>query len=94
MDSQTKKEIIAEIRSTATKTTEQAVRDSLKRALPQQFFDKTTDETIKRINSSTIPEFKCKRTRFVTKQTTTFSKKLMMLAIPLRKDTSRDAKKN
>ena len=55
MDSQTKKEIIAEISATATKTIEQAVRDSLKRALPQEFLDKTTDETIKRIKSSTIP---------------------------------------
>ena len=35
MDPQTKKEIIAEISSTASKTVEQAVRDSLKRALPQ-----------------------------------------------------------
>ena len=60
MDSQTKKEIIAEISATATKTIEQAVRDSLKRALPQEFLDKTTDETIKRIKSSTIPEFKSK----------------------------------
>ena len=67
MDSQTKKEIIAEIRSTATKTTEQAVRDSLKRSLPQEFFDKTTDETIKRINSSTIPEFKCKSNKICYK---------------------------
>ena len=60
MDPQTKNEIIAEISSTATKTIEQAVRDSLKRALPQEFLDKTTDETIKRIKSSTIPEFKSK----------------------------------
>ena len=60
MDPQTKNEIIAEISSTATKTVEQAVRDSLKRVLPQEFLDKTTDETIKRIKSSTIPEFKSK----------------------------------
>ena len=60
IDSQTKKEIIAEISTNATKTIEQAVRDSLKRALPQEFLDKTTDETIKRIKSSTIPEFKSK----------------------------------
>ena len=46
MDPRTKNEIIVEISSTATKTFEQAVRDSLKRALPQEFFDKTTDETI------------------------------------------------
>ena len=60
MNPQTKKEIIAEISSNATKNIEQAVRDSLKRALPQEFLDKTTDETIKRIKSSTIPEFKSK----------------------------------
>ena len=82
MDSQTKKEIIAEISANATKTIEQAVRDSLKRALPQEFLDKTIDETIKRIKSSTIPEVKAKR--FATKRTTTFSKKSMM----------RDAKKD
>ena len=44
MDSQTKKEIIAKISSTATKNIDQAVRDSLKRALPQEFLDKTTDD--------------------------------------------------
>ena len=60
IDSQIKKEIIAEISATTTKTVDQAVRDSLKRALPQEFLDKTTDETIKRIKSSTIPEFKSK----------------------------------
>ena len=47
MDPQTKKEIIAEISSTATKTIKQAVRDTLKRALPLEFLDKTTDEAIK-----------------------------------------------
>ena len=60
MDSQTKKEIIAEISSTATKTIEQGVRDNLKRALPQEFLDKATDKTTKRIKSSIIPEFKSK----------------------------------
>ena len=50
-DPQTKKEFIAEISSTATKTIEQAVRDSLKRALLQQFLHKTTGETIKWIKS-------------------------------------------
>ena len=44
MDSQTKKEIITKISSTATKNIEQAVRDSFKRALPQEFLDKTTDD--------------------------------------------------
>ena len=60
MDPQTKNEIIAKISSTATKTIDQAVRDSLKSALPQEFLDKATDEAIKRIKSSTIPEFKSK----------------------------------
>ena len=53
-------QIIAEISSNTTKAIEQAVRDSLKRALPQEFLDKTTDERIKGIKSSTIPEFKSK----------------------------------
>ena len=60
MDPQIKNEIIAEISSAATKTIEQAVRDSLKRALPREFLDKTTDETIKRIKNSTILEFRSK----------------------------------
>ena len=60
MDPQTKKEIIAEISSTAAKTIKQAVRNTLKRALPQEFLDKTINETIKRIKSSTISEFKSK----------------------------------
>ena len=60
MDPQTKNEIIAEISSTVTNAIEEAVRDSLKRALSQEFLDKTTDETIKPIKSSTIPEFKRK----------------------------------
>ena len=61
---QTNKETIAEISSTATKTFEQAVRE--KRALPQECFDKTSCETIKRFKSSTIPEFKSKdnKTRY------------------------------
>ena len=53
IDPRTKKEIIAEISSTATKNIEQAVRDTLERALPQEFPDKTTDETMKRIKRST-----------------------------------------
>ena len=59
MDPQTKKEIIAEISSTTAKTIKQAVRNTLKRALPQ-FVDKTINETIKRIKSSTVFEFKSK----------------------------------
>ena len=58
------------------------VRDSLKRALPQECLNKTTDSTIKRIKSSTIPEFKVQAIRSVTKRTTVFSKKSMMLSIP------------
>ena len=60
MDPQTKKEIIAEISSTVAKTIEQAVRESLKRTLPHVLLDKTTNETIKQIESSTILEFKSK----------------------------------
>ena len=94
MDPQTKNEIITKISSTATKNIEQAVRDSLKRVLPQEFLDKTTDETIKWIKGSTIPEFKSKGNKICYKANKKFSKKLMMLTIPLKKDTSRDAKKN
>ena len=60
MDPQTKNEIIAEIAPTAVKTIEQTVRESLKRALTEDFVDKTTDETVKRMKSSTVPEFKDK----------------------------------
>ena len=60
MDAQTKNEIIAEITPTAVKTIEQTVRESLKRTLPEDFVEKTTDEAVKRIKSSTVPEFKNK----------------------------------
>ena len=60
MDAQTKNEIIAEITATAVKTIEQTVRESLKRTLPEDFVEKTTDEAVKRIKSSTVPEFKNK----------------------------------
>ena len=60
MDAQTKNEIIAEITATAVKTIEQIVRESLKRALAEDFAEKTTDEAVKRIKSSTDPEFKNK----------------------------------
>ena len=60
MDAQTKKEIIAEITNTAVKTFKQIVRESLKRTLPEDFVEKTTDEEVKRIKSSTVPEFKNK----------------------------------
>ena len=52
MDAPTKNEIIAEITATAVKTTGQT--------LPEDFVDKTTDEAVKRIKSSTVPEFKNK----------------------------------
>ena len=59
MDAQTKKnKIVAEITATAVKTIQQAVRESLKRTLTEDFVDKTTDEVVKRIKSSTVPEFK------------------------------------
>ena len=57
MDAQTKNEIAAEITVTAFKTIEQTVWESLKRALPEAFVDKTTDEAVKRIKSLTVPEF-------------------------------------
>ena len=60
MDAQTKNEIIAEITATAVKTIEQTVRESLKRTVPEDFVEKTTDEAVKRVKSSTIPEFKNK----------------------------------
>ena len=60
MDAQTKNEITAEIAPTAVKTIEQTVRESLKRALHEDFVDKTTDEAVKRMESSTVPEFKDK----------------------------------
>ena len=52
MDAPTKNEIIAEITATAVKTTGQT--------LPEDFVAKTTDEAVKRIKSSTVPEFKNK----------------------------------
>ena len=60
MDAQTKNEIIAEITATSVKTIEQTVRESLKRTLHEDFVDKTTDETVKRIKSSIVSEFKNK----------------------------------
>ena len=57
MDAQTKNEIIVEITTTAVKTIEQTVRESLKMTLPQDFVDKTTEKTVTRIKSWTVPEF-------------------------------------
>ena len=94
MDPQTKKEIIDEISSTATKTIEEAGGDSLERALPDKFLDETTYETINGSNALPSLHLEVKDARYFTKRTTTFSKKLMMLSIPLKKDTSTNAKKN
>ena len=63
MDAQTKKEIIAEVTATAVKIIEQIKRESLKRTLPEDFVDKTTEEEVKQITSSTVPEFKNKRNK-------------------------------
>ena len=63
MEAQTKNEIIAEITITAVKTIEQAVRESLKRTIPEDFVNKTTDEAVKRFKSSTVPEFNNKRNK-------------------------------
>ena len=52
MDALTKNEIIAEITATTVKTTRQT--------LPEDFADKKTDEAVKRIKSSAVPEFKNK----------------------------------
>ena len=60
MGPQTRKEIIAEINSTAIKTIENTVKGSLERVPPKEFLNKTTDKTIKRIKRSTISEFKSK----------------------------------
>ena len=60
MDARAKNEIIAEITVTAVKTIELAVSESSKRALPENFVGKTTDEAVKRIKSSTFPEFENK----------------------------------
>ena len=60
LDTQTKNEIVAEITATAVKTIEQTIRGNLKRALPEDFVDKRTDEAVKRVKNSTVPEFKNK----------------------------------
>ena len=76
MDPQTKKRVITEISSTATKTIEQAVRDSLKRALLQEFLDKTTDKAIKQIKDSIIPECKSKDNKIRYEANNNFLKKI------------------
>ena len=47
MDAQTKSETIAGITAIAVKTIEQTVRESLKRTLPEDFVEKTTDKAVK-----------------------------------------------
>ena len=56
MDKKTKNEIIAEITTTAVKTIDQTIQESLKRTIPD-FVNKTTDKAVKRTKSSTVPEF-------------------------------------
>ena len=56
MDTQTKNEIIAEITTTEVKTIDQTIQESLKRTIPD-FVNKTTGKAVKRIKSSTVPEF-------------------------------------
>ena len=60
MDAQTKNEIITEITAIAVKTIEQTVRESSNRELTEDFVDKTIDEVVKWIRSSSVPEFKNK----------------------------------
>ena len=69
MDTQTKNEIIAEITTTAVKTIEQTIQESLKRTLPD-FVYKTTD---KALNESKVQQFqnlKIKEIKSGTKQIT------------------------
>ena len=75
MDAQIKNEIIAEITATAVKTIKQTVRESLKRALPEDFVDKTTDEAVKLMKSSTVSEFIIKEIKSGMKQITASWKK-------------------
>ena len=63
MDTQTKNEITAQITATAVKAVEQTIRENLKRTLPEDFVNKTMDEAIKRIKSSTVPKFDNKESK-------------------------------
>ena len=63
INAQTENEIIAEITATAVKTIEPTVRESLKRTLLEDFVCKTTDGAVKRIKSSTVPEFENKENK-------------------------------
>ena len=57
---------MVEITTTAVKTIEQTVQDSLKRELPEDFVNKMTVEAVKRVKSCTLPQFKNKgnKTRY------------------------------
>lgn len=56
IDEETKQQFISEIRSAPTYTIKGTVKQSMKRALPEELLDKTTDEVVKSLNSSNIPE--------------------------------------
>ena len=85
MDAQTKNEIISEITATAVKTIEQIVRESLKRTLPEDLVEKTTEEAVKRIKSSTVPELKIKEIKSDTKERTASWKKSTEQQVQLKK---------
>ena len=55
-----KEPIILEIISASSKNIVDTVKQSLKRALPLEFLEKTTDEKVKLLISAGIPEFKAK----------------------------------
>ena len=60
MNEQIKQQIISEITSAVTRTLEDTIKPSMKRALPQEFLDRTTDEAVKRLKSSSIRECNAK----------------------------------
>ena len=60
MKEQMKEPIILEIISASSKNIVDTVKQSLKRALPLEFLEKTTDEKVKLLISAGILEFKAK----------------------------------
>ena len=90
MDAQTKNEIIAEITPTAVKTIEQTVRESLKRTLPEDFVEKTTDEAVKRIKSSTVPELKNKGNKIRYEANNSIMEKIDKTISAIEKDKNRE----
>ena len=54
-------QIITEITTIAANIFKEAVQESLKRTLKQEFFDKKTDEAAKRLKRFTIAELKNKK---------------------------------